>query len=125
MRTVYSPILVTALTLALVAGQAEARPVKAAKPTNVTGVVQSVHAANKSFVLHTHQGWGKKAVEQDLTVTTTGGTTFKRAGKLRVTRKAAGFGDLASNEKVQVKGLPAKDGKIGATYVLIKSDGKK
>lgn len=123
MRFERSLLLITALALPLAAGQANAKPAKSAKPTNVTGIVQSVHAADKSFVLHTRRGPGKK--EQDLTVVTTAGTTFRHVGKLPLTRKPASFADLAANEKVQVKGLPAKSGKVGATDVLIKHEPKK
>lgn len=125
MRFEQSLLLITALALPLSAGQASAKPAKAAKPTNVTGIVQSIHPGDKSFVLHIRKGFGKKAQEQDLTVMTNAGTTFKHVGKLPLTRKPAAFADLKADEKVQVKGLPAKDGKVGATDVLIKHDPKK
>lgn len=126
MRLMGSLLLATVLA-AISSGPtpAHARAPKPAKPTNVTGTVKTVNAPAKSFVLHVRKGWGKKAQEQDLTVLTTGGTTFKRAGKLVVTRKPAAFADLAANETVQVKGLPVRDGKVGATEILIKSGPKK
>jgi len=125
MRFEPSLLLMTALALPLSAGPAGAKPAKAAKPTNVTGVVQSVHPADKSFVLHIRKGFGKKAQEQDLTVMTNAGTTFRHVGKLPLTRKPASFADVKANEKVQVKGLPAKEGRVGATDVLIKHEPKK
>jgi hypothetical protein len=97
-----------------------ARPTVRARPANVTGIVISVNSARKSFVLQQRTGWGKRAKTRNLSVMTTGGTTYKRVGRLPLTRKAAGFGDLAAREKVQVRGLPVNAGRIGATYVLIK-----
>lgn len=126
MRNTGSILLLAALAATFTAApRAEARSPKPAKRTNLTGTVTKINAPTKSFVLHTHQGWGKKAHDAEFTVVTTAGTTFKRAGKLIVTRKPAAFADLAVNETVQVKGLPAKDGKVGATDILIKREPKK
>jgi len=125
MRGIRMLALAAVSVLGAAAGPAAAKAVRPARPTNVTGIVTRLDAPAKSFVLHRKMGWGKRAKTQELTVMTSGGTTFKHVGRLPLTRKPATFADLAVHEKVQVRGLPAKDGKVGATYVLIKHEPKK
>lgn len=123
MRGIGMLTLCTVLALGAAPGPAGAKP--GTKPADVTGTVTRVDPAKKSFVLERKAGWGKKAKTEDFTVLTTGGTTFKHVGFLPLTRKPASFTDLAVNEKVEVRGMPTQDGKVGATYVLIKHEPKK
>lgn len=125
MRIMGSLLLAAALAAGYTATPASARSAPRATPTNVAGIVTSVDAGTKSFVLQNKTGLGKRAKTQNLTVMTTSRTTFKHVGKLPLTRKPASFADLAVNEKVQVKGLPAKAGHVGDSYVLIKHEPSK
>lgn len=120
MRTMVLLAAGVTLVAGLAGGPAAAKAAPKAKPTNVTGIVTRLNTPAKSFVLERKTGWGKRAKTEDLTVMTSGATTFKQVGRLPLTRKPASFTDLAVNEKVQVRGLPANAGRVGATYVLIK-----